>query len=120
PIFPVNITNAEIINDNQAGVLRLNSAEGFTGSATITVTATNGQQGAGSTAQRTFMVSASPDTVNDRAFLGAVSDQVTQLNTPTTFTVQGFDLEDDNLTFIARQPGNINANPANVTVDIQV
>jgi len=123
PTNTVRITNADIITDNQNGVLVVNAPTGFTGASTIQVTATGGGN-----AQdiESFSVSVVADTVNDKAFLGDVQDLTTPVNTPITFTVQGIDLESDNLTFVVSDPATF-ANPSDtgstpnhLTVGIQI
>lgn len=117
------INSATVITDAQNGVLRLHAAPGFTGSSTITVTADDGH---GNTSQQQFNVNVVPDTINDPAFLGPVSNVTTAQGTPVTLNVQGYDLEDDQLTFVVKDPATFNTDtatgsaPANVAVSIQV
>jgi|GEM_PF-934039 len=111
PLTPVTITSAEFVPDPTDGVVTLGASAGFTGTATITVTATEGT----STSTQTFTVHGVADTQNDPPILGPVSDQVTPINTPLTFTVTGTDLESDQLTFEALENDN-GATNATITV----
>jgi len=103
------INSATVITDAQNGVLRLHAAPGFTGSSTITVTADDGH---GNTSQQQFNVNVVPDTINDPAFLGPVSNVTTTQGTPVTLNVQGYDLEDDQLTFVVKDPATFNTDTA--------
>ena len=117
------INSATVFTDTQNGVVRLHTAAGFTGSTTLTVIANDGN---GSTNQNQASLNVVADTVNDRPFLGPVSNQVTNQGIPVTFTVQGIDLLNDPLTFVVKDPASFTANggtatdPANVSVSIQV
>lgn len=123
PTTPVKITNADIINDTQNGVLVITAPEGFTGASTIQVTGTGGGN-----AQdvESFNVSVVADTNNEKAYLGDVQDLTTPVNTPVTFTVQGIDLEKDELTFVVSDPNTFStpsstgSTPAHLTVGIQI
>lgn len=123
PTTAVRITNADIIDDTQNGVLVINAPTGFTGASTIEVTATGGGN-----AQdvESFSVSVVADTVNEKAFLGDVQDLTTAKNTPITFTVQGFDPESDDLTFVVSDPNTFStpsstgSTPNHITVGIQI
>ncbi|MCA9092271.1 MAG: peptidylprolyl isomerase [Planctomycetaceae bacterium] len=123
PTNTVRITNADIIADNQNGVLVVNAPNGFTGSSTIEVTATGGGN-----AQdvESFSVAVVADTVNDKAFLGDVQNLTTPVDTPITFTVQGIDLESDDLTFVVSDPATFTnpsdtgSTPNHLTVGIQI
>lgn len=123
PTNTVRITNADIITDNQNGVLVINAPVGFTGSSTIGVTATGGGN---SQDTKSFSVSVAADTVNDKAFLGDVQNLTTPKNTPITFTVNGIDLEKDNLTFVVSDPATFaspsdtGSTPPHLTVGIQI
>lgn len=115
PDSAVTINTASIVTDTQHAVLRLTAPAGFTGTSNITVTATNtGSQ----TAQRSFVATVATDTVNDRPFLGTVTNQTTRVNTPITITLPATDVELDTLTFVVRDPTNFANQPSNVTVSI--
>ncbi|MSR57079.1 MAG: peptidylprolyl isomerase [Planctomycetaceae bacterium] len=123
PLTNVVINTATVFTDPNNAVIRLHSASGFTGSTTLTVTADDGQ---GSTDQEQATINVVTDTVNDRAFLGPVTNQSTNQGTPVTFTVQGFDLEKDSLKFVVWDANSFSTDastgslPANVNVSIQV
>ena len=123
PLSTARINTATVFTDTQNAVVRLHSAAGFTGSTTITVTANDGQ---GSLNTKQAVVNVVADTVNDRAILGSVSNQVTKQGTPVTFNVQGIDMEKDSLTFVVKDAASFNTStstgsaPANVNVSIQV
>ena len=117
------INSATVFTDTNDGVIELQSAAGFTGSTTISITANDGN---GSTSQQSANINVVADTVNDPPFLGTVGNQVTNEGTPVTFTVQGIDLQDNPLTFIVADPTSFTTNggtasePANVNVSISV
>ncbi len=111
PTTPVVITRAAIIPNTTDAVLAI-SAPAATGSSTITVTVNDGT---GGTAMQTFQVEAVTDTTNDPPILGPVSDRITAVDTPITFTLTGSDLESDPLEFQALgQTGN----PANTMITV--
>lgn len=123
PLTPVVLQKTQLFTDTQDGVLLVTTPKGVTGSDTITVTATGG---GGATATQTFTIVASPDTmdgtasgtpINDRPFLGPVSNQTTSAGTPVTFNLTGTDLQNDPLTFVVKDPTSFAA-PANVQVAI--
>ncbi|MFO1022092.1 MAG: peptidylprolyl isomerase [Planctomycetales bacterium] len=101
PNNQVKITSASVFTDTQNGVLRLSTPSDFTGTSTITVTATGA---ASATDSKTLNLNVVADSVNDKPFLGPVQNLTTQINTAKTFTVNGFDLEKDALTFIVSDP----------------
>lgn len=107
PVTPVIMSNVTVFNDTTHGVLKVTAANGFTGPSTITVTAT----GTGTPAVDNFIATGVADTINDRPFLGPVTDQTTAVNTPVSFTVTGLDLENDNLTFLVKDPTSALSNP---------
>src|SRR5262249_30700455 len=103
PITNEVINSAVVFTDTQNGVLRVHAPAGFTGSTTLTITADDGH---GSTNQKQVAVNVVADTVNDRAFLGPVSNQTTDVGKPVTFQVQGIDLENDSLTYFVKDPNS--------------
>jgi cyclophilin family peptidyl-prolyl cis-trans isomerase len=122
PTTPVIMTNVQVTTDNIHGLLEITAPANFTGTSQISVTA----HGTGANATQTFNAQAVADTINDRPFLGTFSSQVvgnhnitTAVNSPVTFTVQGIDLENDNLTFVARDASTFTDNP-NVTASVVV
>lgn len=123
PLTNEVINSATVITDTNNGVIELQSAAGFTGSTTLNITANDGQ---GSTSQQAATINVVADTANDAPFLGPVGNQVANQGTPVTFTVQGIDLNSNPLTFVVKDPtsfaanGGAAADPANVTVSIQV
>ena len=129
PITNVVINSATIFTDTANGVLRVSSPAGFTGTSTITVTATNGQSGAANTVQKSVNLNVLTDVdytsptsaaLNDRPFLGPLVNQTTNEDTQLTFTVTGTDLENDNLTFVVRDASNFANQAANITTQITV
>ncbi len=101
PLNTVTITDASIVNDPGRAVLMISPAEGFTGDATVEVTVEDPQ---GNSDFRRFNVRVLADTVNDPPFLGPVADQQTLEEQPVQFTVSATDLENDDLTFVVRDP----------------
>ncbi|MGE5611734.1 MAG: peptidylprolyl isomerase, partial [Bacillota bacterium] len=85
PTAPVTITKAELIDDKTDAVITLKAAAGATGSATITVMATDAT---GGSTTRTFQVQTGADTTGRiQPILGSLSDVVTPIDTPVTITV---------------------------------
>jgi cyclophilin family peptidyl-prolyl cis-trans isomerase len=116
PVSGVVINDATIFDDLQNAVLRLSAPVGFTGSSTITVTATNTE---GIQTQRSFQVNVVADTRNDRPFLGALENLGTTQGTPVSFTIPAAtDLENDALTYVVRDATNFANLPANVIVSL--
>jgi peptidyl-prolyl cis-trans isomerase B (cyclophilin B) len=118
PVSPVVINDGTVFDDVENAVVRLSAPAGFSGSSTITVTATNTQ---GLQIQRSFLVNVLADTINDRPFLGALTNLGTTQSvpgTPVRFTVPATDLENDALTIVVRDPNNFANQPANVTVSV--
>jgi cyclophilin family peptidyl-prolyl cis-trans isomerase len=107
PLTPVVISNAQFITDTADNVVTLTAAAGFTGTATITVQATNSQ---GDRSTQVFQATAAADTQQDPAVLGPGSDQVTPAGTPLTFTLTGMELGTAPLKFEAlEQDATMNA-----------
>ena len=115
PVNPVTITKATVFTDTANGVVKVTSAAGFTGSAGITIGATDGDNKATSTTFRTNLVA---DTVNDRAFLNTIADVRTNPNTPVTFTARGTDLNNDKLTYAVGSATSLFTAPTNVTIAV--
>ena len=115
PTNPITITKATVFTDTANGVVKVTSAAGFTGSAGITIGATDGDNAPTSTTFRTNLVA---DTLNDRAFLNAIADVRTNPNTPVTFTARGTDLDSDQLTYAVGSASSLFTPPTNVTAAI--
>ncbi len=99
PVNDVIITDASMVTDTQNGVLRLSVANGVTGSATVTVTATDSVTG--ETKTQTFALTVSADTTNDPPYLDDIDSIVTTADTAVTFTIPGIDVEGDTMTYKA-------------------
>ena len=110
PITPVVMSNVTVFTDTTNGVLKVSAANGFTGTSTITVTAT----GSGAPTTKNFIATGVSDSLNDRSFLGPVQNQTTAVNTPVSFTVTGIDLESDNLVFLVKDPTSATNNPSSL------
>lgn len=95
PNNDVTIANAQIIVDNVNGTLVLSSPEGSSGTAEITVTASDGT----STFTETFTVTVTPDVVNTRPWLGDIPVIETAIDTPVTHQLVGIDVEGDEVQF---------------------
>jgi cyclophilin family peptidyl-prolyl cis-trans isomerase len=106
PLTPVVITSASIIQNSTDTVLVITAPPG-TPTSTISVTANDGK---GGTDTKTFQASAVADTTNDPPILGTVTDHVTPVNTPVTFTVPSTDPENDLNDFDVVDPSST-ANP---------
>jgi cyclophilin family peptidyl-prolyl cis-trans isomerase len=123
PLTPPIIHSIQVFTDTHDQVLRVLAPRGFTGAATITVTATGGGN---ATATQMLNVQVVPDTtdgqptsapINDRPFLGPLSNQQTLMDTPVTFNLTGTDIQGNPMTFVVRDPASF-SNPANVTVTV--
>lgn len=115
PVNPVTITKATVFTDTANGVVKVTSAAGFTGSAGITIGATDGDNAPTSTTFRTNLVA---DTTNDRAFLNTIADVRTNPGTAITFTARGTDLNNDKLTYAVGSATSLFTAPTNVTAAI--
>jgi cyclophilin family peptidyl-prolyl cis-trans isomerase len=93
PIKDVIMDTVEIFTDTENGVLMLKAAAGFTGTATITVSA---RDSSGNTTSRQFTVNVTADTTNGGPFLNDFNTNITTPhNTATTGTLVGVDAEND-------------------------
>lgn len=96
PQEPVTIESAKIITDTQAAVLRIAAASNFTGTATLTISATNPGHG---TINKTVLVNVIANTVNAPAFLGPIPRGLAAASGQTaSFLLKTTDLEGDNIT----------------------
>jgi cyclophilin family peptidyl-prolyl cis-trans isomerase len=119
PLTPVVISSAKIIQDTTATVLSFQAAAGATGSATITVTASDGK---GGTSAQSFQVQAVSDSTDDPPFLNPVSNVTTPVNTPVTINLSATNINNDPLQFEAMVQGinpqataTVNGNVVTVT-----
>jgi cyclophilin family peptidyl-prolyl cis-trans isomerase len=96
PITNAVINTATVLTDSTNAVVKVTGPATQTASATITV---NGTDGSGPMASRSTVVSSSIASRNNRSFLGTVSDLTTNRNSSVSFTVTGFDTENEALTF---------------------
>ncbi len=97
PTTPVVVSNMDVINDTQNGVLILKAPIGTTGTSTITVTVTDPD---GNSSQQTFVVTVIADTTNNAPFLADVPKLRTLANTALNFEVQAIDVENDAAFFL--------------------
>ncbi len=112
PLNDVVMTSVSTITDTQNGVLRLAAPHGTTGTATVTVTARDTVTN--ETAVRTFQVTVQADSTNNYPFIwGTIDPQFTTVNTPVTFDIPGYDVEDDPIFYsgsILSGGGSLNVN----------
>ncbi len=97
PVNDVAITSASIFYDTQNAMFRISAPDGTTGSADVTVTATDNITSE-STSQ-TFHLTVAADTTNDPPFLGSISPIVTTADTPVAFDIPATDVEGDAMYF---------------------
>ncbi len=97
PITDVVMQPVRIFKDNQNAVLMLAAAEGASGQATVTVTASSPD---GAQISRTFLVTVSPDTVDSDPFLADIPPVSTKVDTPVTFQLSAIDVEGDAAFFL--------------------
>ncbi len=107
PINNVVITSATVVDDAQDAVLRLSAPDGATGTADVTVTATDTVTN--ETTSQTFQVTVAADTTNDLPFLGKIDPIVTSVDTPVTINIPATDVEGDAIYYYAAvSPTNAN------------
>jgi cyclophilin family peptidyl-prolyl cis-trans isomerase len=92
PITPVVIDSMEIFADYENGALVLKAADGFTGTANVTVTVNDGH---GGTAQRTFQVTVAappaPTTDYSRSYMSEIGPITIRAGESYNFTIPGHD-----------------------------
>jgi cyclophilin family peptidyl-prolyl cis-trans isomerase len=93
PDNTVTMTTVMTFTDTQNGVLRLSVPDETTGSADVTVTATDSVTL--ETTSQTFHLTVVADTYNDPPYLDAISPIVTSVNAPVSFDVPATDVEGD-------------------------
>jgi cyclophilin family peptidyl-prolyl cis-trans isomerase len=114
PAQTITIVSASVITDTQNAVLRVTAPDGFTGDATITVTA---HGAGGQTAQKTFTATGVSDNHVDPPFLGPVTNHSSLPNMPATFNLTSTDPSGGGVAYSIVDASTGNA-PANVTVNI--
>jgi hypothetical protein len=97
PLTEVVIESARVFQDTQNGVVLLKAPEGASGTAGVTITATDA---GGLTAQQTFTVQVTPDTENSPPFLADIPELSTPIDTPLTFQLQAIDVEGDDAFYL--------------------
>lgn len=106
PTTPVIITSATILNSDTENAAFMLKALAGSGTADITITASDGQ---GGTFSRTFQVTVGADTSNSNPFLSEIPTvQATVGTGPITFQLQGTDVEGDAIFFDATKIGSVN------------
>jgi cyclophilin family peptidyl-prolyl cis-trans isomerase len=105
PINDVVMEEIDIFSDDENGVLLLKATDGATGSANITVTATDQQ---GRTMQRTFRVDLAADTSNGNPYLNDIGPVSSPIDTPAQIQLTATDVEDDSVFFEASPRGTVN------------
>ena len=117
PTTTATINSVEIVTDNQNGLLRIDAPSGYTGTTTVTVTATSSS----GVVTQDFSVEVIDDTQDDPPFLGAIADQETNEDVPLKFTIRATDIDDySSLSFVVRDPDDFSVEPENVSIDINV
>ncbi len=114
PYFPITITSATIIDDDQTAVLRVSSSTGFSGDATITVTA---HGSTGDTVVQTFTAAGVADVHPDPPFIADVTNKTVAAGSPLTFTLTSTDPSGNGRVYRIFDPAT-QAAPANVVVNI--
>jgi cyclophilin family peptidyl-prolyl cis-trans isomerase len=117
---PITITAASIITDTQNGVVQISEPSNFTGTATITIT---GSGSDGTSAQKTFTVSAAPPTNTSvqPLILNPVSNLTTTTNTAVNVqfnTTLNAGITGDNFTFSVTGTSSFTGAPSNVSVQV--
>jgi cyclophilin family peptidyl-prolyl cis-trans isomerase len=111
PTFTITMSQVANFTDTENAVLMLKAAEGYTGQADITVTATDAS---GHSVQETFHVTVKPDTAanggaNGAPFLQDIAPVSTTLNTPVQIQLQSIDVEGNPVTYEASKSGTVNS-----------
>ena len=97
PVGDVVMTEVTVFHDDRNGVLRLSAPLGATGTAVVTVTATDSVTG--EWASRTFQVDVTPDPSVPPPFLGPIDPIVTTVDTPVEFQIPGIDVRGNPMYF---------------------
>ncbi|MEO2046342.1 MAG: peptidylprolyl isomerase [Pirellulales bacterium] len=105
PVNDVVMEEIDIFSDDENGVLLLKATDGATGSANITVTATDPQ---GRIVQRTFRVDLAADTSNGNPYLNDIGPVSSPIDTPAQIQLTATDVEDDSVFFDASRRGTVN------------
>ena len=108
PLTPVVMERVEVFEDTQNGLLLLKAPEGTSGTAEITVTATDA---AGLSAQQTFSVNITPDNLNSPPFLADIPVLTTRVNTELTYQLVAIDVEGDAALFLDEATMDFNGLP---------
>ena len=118
PVNAVEMTNVTISPDTQNGVLQLSAPAGTTGSATLTVTATDSVTGDTFTTPP-FQVTVGADTTVDPPFLNRPTTGIppiqTTVNTSQSFTIPGLDVNGNAINYMAVVPS---ADSSDLTVSV--
>ncbi|MDQ2700597.1 MAG: peptidylprolyl isomerase, partial [Actinomycetota bacterium] len=106
PVTPPVIKSITVNeNDTENGLLMLKAAHGASGTATVTVRATDAE---GLFTEETFTVTVAQDTKNTPAFLAEIPPVRTNVGQQVQFQLQGIDVEGDTLQYSGSNPGSIN------------
>lgn len=98
PLHDVVMTSVSLLSDDPNGVLRLAVPHGTTGTAEVTVTATDPLTS--ESASVSFLVTVAADQNNNRPFLESLEPLVTAAGVPLAFQVPAFDVEGDAMYFV--------------------
>ncbi|MDA1051490.1 MAG: tandem-95 repeat protein [Planctomycetota bacterium] len=103
----VVMNSVDIITDTENAVVMLSAAEGASGSAQITVTATDAN---GNAVSRAFTVNVTPDTIDTFAWLDDVADVTVAVGQSSTKQISAKDVENATVRFRAITPANFTIN----------
>jgi len=92
PTVDIAMNSVEIFVDNENGVLMLKTPEGYSGTASVTVTVSDGL---GGQLQQVIQVTVEADTVDGSPFLADIPEIRTAVDTETTFQLTAIDVEGD-------------------------
>ncbi|WP_254512907.1 Ig-like domain-containing protein [Anatilimnocola floriformis] len=107
PTTDVIIDSMQIFTDTENGVLMLKAAEGATGSANITVRATDAD---GQFVERTFHVEVRADNKNGAPFLSDIAPVNIVQGGVANFTLQSTDVENNPVTYVGVKPSSETVN----------
>ncbi|MEO8494829.1 MAG: peptidylprolyl isomerase, partial [Planctomycetota bacterium] len=103
----VTINSVDIVSDTENAVVMLSAAEGSSGSAAVTVTATDMN---GNSVSRTFTVNVTPDTIDSFAWLDDITNVQVTAGQTSTKQITAKDVENGNIRFGAIAPAHFTVN----------
>jgi cyclophilin family peptidyl-prolyl cis-trans isomerase/glutaredoxin len=104
PDTSIVMNSVDVFTDDENGVLMLSADGATSGTANITVTATDSE---GNSTQQTFQVTVGVDTINGGPFLDDIPELTTTGGVPVEFQLVGNDVEGDAIYYEAAKRGSV-------------